>query len=260
MKKKIMITTLALLGLLGLALFSLCFQPDRVTEAREKASENAREMLAQAKADASPAEKKATEEKKEEKKPAAPAAEKTTTTWPETAPDTFKVKFECSHGGAFVMECHKEWAPLGVQRFYDLVKEGYYDQCRFFRAVPGFVIQFGINGDPKVSKGWMNKRIKDDPVKQSNKKGYVSFAAAGPNTRTTQIFINMGNNARLDTYQMGFPPFAKVVEGMDIVEKINMRYAERPTSAQGAIYSKGNAFLDSTFPGLDFVVKAQLIK
>ncbi|HOQ90109.1 MAG TPA: peptidylprolyl isomerase, partial [Candidatus Hydrogenedentes bacterium] len=102
--------------------------------------------------------------------------------WPETAPDVFKVKFECTNG-EFVVECHKDWAPVGAERFYRLVKEGFYDNAAFFRVVPGFVVQFGLAADPELTNKWRNKRIQDDPVKQSNREGYLSFASAGPNTR-----------------------------------------------------------------------------
>lgn len=175
--------------------------------------------------------------------------------WPETAPDVFKVKFECTNG-EFVVECHKDWAPLGAERFYRLVKEGFYDNAGFFRVVPGFVVQFGLAADPAVTNKWRNKRIQDDPVKQSNREGYLSFASAGPNTRTTQVFINLADNTRLDG--MGFAPFGKVVSGMDVVRAINPRYREQPN--QGMITMEGNAYLEKNFPGLDYIRKATLIR
>src|SRR5690606_12908096 len=122
----------------------------------------------------------------------------------------------------------------------ELIKAGYYDGNRFFRVIPGFVVQFGLNGDPKVAAEWEKKRLKDDPVTQSNVPGTLTFATAGPNTRTTQLFVNLGNNARLD--RMGFSPFGKVVEGMESVKKINPEYAERPD--QGRFTAQGNAYLE----------------
>lgn len=174
---------------------------------------------------------------------------------PEEAPDVFKVKFECSNGD-IVVECHKDWAPLGVQRFYELVKSGYYDNSAFFRVVPGFVVQFGLAGDPVMTAAWRNKRLQDDPVKESNLPGTLTFATSGPNTRTTQLFINTGNNARLDG--MGFAPFAKVVEGMDVVKTINAEYGERPD--QGLITAEGNAYVSRNFPNITLINKASFLQ
>lgn len=174
---------------------------------------------------------------------------------PETAPDTFKVKFECTNG-EFTVECIKEWAPLGVERFYQLVKEGYFDDTGFFRVVPNFVVQFGLAADPKVTSQWRTKTIKDDPVKQTNAPGTLTFATSGPNSRTTQLFINLVDNKRLDG--MGFSPFGKVVEGMDVVKKINPEYGERPQ--QGMITAEGNAYLKKNFPKMDLIKKATLVK
>lgn len=173
---------------------------------------------------------------------------------PNEAPDVFKVNFDCTNG-SFVVECHKDWAPLGVQRFYDLVKGGYYDNSAFFRVVPGFVVQFGLAGDPKVTAEWKNKRLQDDPVKESNLPGTLTFATSGPNTRTTQLFINTGANTRLDT--MGFAPFGKVVEGMDVVKTINAEYGERPN--QGLITAEGNAYLSKNFPNITLINKASIL-
>lgn len=173
--------------------------------------------------------------------------------WPETAPDVFKVRFECTNG-EFTIECHKDWAPLGAERFYRLVKEGFYDNAGFFRVVPGFVVQFGLAADPAVTNKWRNKRIQDDPVRQSNREGYLSFASAGPNTRTTQVFINLKDNIQLDS--MGFAPFGKVISGMEVVRAISSLHGEKPN--QGMITMEGNAYLEKNFPGLDYIRKATL--
>ncbi len=173
----------------------------------------------------------------------------------EKAPDTYKVNFDTS-AGAFVVDVHRDWAPKGADRFYNLVKYGFFDGDRFFRVVPNFMVQFGINGDPKLSAVWKGATITDDPVKESNKRGYITFATAGPNTRTTQVFINFKDNAGLD--RQGFAPFGQVVDGMDVVDKINAQYRERP--AQNSIQNEGNAYLTKEFPKLDYVKKAAIVK
>ncbi|HWP37596.1 MAG TPA: peptidylprolyl isomerase [Gemmatimonadales bacterium] len=172
----------------------------------------------------------------------------------ETAPATYRVKFETSEGD-FVIEVTRAWAPNGADRFYNLVKHGFYDDARFFRVIAGFMAQFGINGDPQISARWRGASIPDDPVKESNKRGYVSFAMAGPNTRTTQVFINYGDNSRLDS--MGFPPFGRVVEGMEVVDRIHSLYGEQPN--QGRIQAQGNAYLNASFPELDYIKKASIV-
>jgi peptidyl-prolyl cis-trans isomerase A (cyclophilin A) len=179
----------------------------------------------------------------------------------ETAPAKFQAKFETSKGD-FVIEVTRDWSPLGADRFYNLVKNGFYSNCRFFRNIAGFMVQFGINGDPKLSAVWRNANIKDDPVKQSNVKGYISYAMAGPNTRTTQVFINFSDrNAQLD--KSGFSPFGKVVKGMDVVESLYNGYGEGAPSGngpdQGKIQMEGNAYLEKSFPKLDFVKAATIV-
>jgi peptidyl-prolyl cis-trans isomerase A (cyclophilin A) len=173
----------------------------------------------------------------------------------ETAPATFKVKFDSS-AGAFVVQVHRAWAPNAADHFYTLVKNGFYDEARFFRVVPNFMVQFGIAGDPAVQAKFKST-IKDDPVKESNKKGYVTFAqTAAPNSRSTQIFINYKDNGFLDSQR--FAPFGEVTSGMDAVEKINPESGEKPN--QGSIQSEGNKYLKASFPKLDYVKKATIEK
>jgi peptidyl-prolyl cis-trans isomerase A (cyclophilin A) len=169
-------------------------------------------------------------------------------------PAVYKVKFETS-GGDFVIEVNREWAPVGADRFHELVSKGFFDECRFFRVVPDFMVQFGINGDPAVQKEWRDARVKDDKVTQSNKRGYITFATSGPNSRTSQVFINFKDNSFLD--RQGFAPFGKVVEGMDVVDKINAEYGESPD--QFSIQSKGNEYLKKEFPKLDYIKKATVL-
>jgi peptidyl-prolyl cis-trans isomerase A (cyclophilin A) len=158
--------------------------------------------------------------------------------------------------GSFVVAVTRAWAPLGADRFYNLVKARYYEEAAFFRVVPGFVVQFGLHADPRVNGVWEAARIADDPVKETNRRGRITFATAGPNTRTTQLFINTGDNQRLD--QMGFAPFGEVVSGMDVVDAIYPGYGEVPN--QGQISLKGNAYLKEQFPRLDFIEKVALEK
>ena len=177
----------------------------------------------------------------------------------EKAPATYKVKFDTSKG-AFVVEVHRDWAPNGADRFYNLVKNGFYNDARFFRVISGFMVQFGINGNPKISAPWREARIPDDPVKQSNKRGYITYAMAGPNTRTSQVFINFGDNSSLDS--QGFSPFGRIVSGMEVVDKLNPEYGEGAPRGrgpdQGRIQMEGNAYLNKDFGKLDFVKKATI--
>ncbi|NIA12814.1 MAG: peptidylprolyl isomerase [Nitrospiraceae bacterium] len=176
-------------------------------------------------------------------------------------PNVFRVRYDTSKGPV-VIELHKEWAPNGVARFYELVKMGFFDGCRFFRVVTKpkpFVVQWGIPGEPKLAKKWNNRTIKDDKVMKTNAVGTVTFAAGrAPNSRSTQLFINLGDNKFLDG--MGFAPIGYVVEGMEIVRQFNDEYQEKVTDRQGDIVSKGNAWLDEAFPGLDYVKKATIVK
>ena len=196
--------------------------------------------------------------------PAAALAQKPSLKNPESlnekAPATYKARFDTS-GGVFVVEVIRDWAPLGADRFYNLVKNGFFDEARFFRAISGFMVQFGIHADPAVSAPWRNARIQDDPVKESNRPMTITFANAGPNTRTTQVFINFNNNGpSLD--KLGFAPFGRVIEGQDVVNKIFTGYGEGAPRGkgpeQGRIQMEGNAYLNKEFPKLDFVKKATI--
>lgn len=170
------------------------------------------------------------------------------------APDSFQVKFSTTQG-EFVVQVTRSWAPLGADRFYNLVRHGFFTDAAFFRVVPGFIIQFGLNADPQVNTVWRTANIKDDKVTQSNKAGTITFATAGPNTRTTQLFINFGNNAFLDG--QGFSPFGEVISGMDVVQKLYAGYGEKPD--QGAITTQGKAYLDKNFPKLDCIKSATIV-
>jgi peptidyl-prolyl cis-trans isomerase A (cyclophilin A) len=170
------------------------------------------------------------------------------------APAVFKARFTTS-AGDFVVEVHRDWAPLGADRFYNLVRYGYFTNAAFFRVVPGFVVQFGLSADPALNKVWKTARIQDDPVIQSNKRGNLVFATAGPNTRTTQLFINYADNARLD--KMGFAPFGSVVEGMDVVDKIFSAYGETPR--QDLIEEQGDAYLKANFRDIDRIKLARIV-
>lgn len=185
----------------------------------------------------------------------APALAQADTPKSDGGDNTYRVKFETSQGD-FVVEVHRDWAPVGAARFEELVKAKFFDDAKFFRVVPNFMVQFGIHADPTVMDKWRDAKIKDDPVKKSNKKGYMTFATSGPNSRTSQVFINYKANTFLD--DQGFAPFGEVVEGMDVVEKINSEYGERPN--QGLIQRKGNEYLNADFPRLDGVKKATIVQ
>lgn len=175
------------------------------------------------------------------------------------SPARFKVEFQTTvdNGtGKFVVEVNREFSPLGADQFYKLVTSGFYDDAGFFRVVPGFVVQFGLAADPSETAKWRSP-IKDDPKNSEigNTKGTVSFATAGKNTRTTQLFVNLGDNKFLDG--LGFTPIGTVVEGIEVVEKINSQYGEKPN--QGQITMKGNAYLKEKYPKLDYISKAKLV-
>jgi peptidyl-prolyl cis-trans isomerase A (cyclophilin A) len=174
------------------------------------------------------------------------------------APALFQAAFSTTKGD-FVVEVHRDWAPRGADRFYNLVRIGYFTDVAFFRAIEGFMVQFGIHGSPEVSARWRDANIDDDPpAGHTNARGTITFATAGPNTRTTQLFINYGNNAQLD--RMGFTPFGKVTKGLDVLDKLYKGYGDGAPSGrgpdQGLVQEQGNAYLRKSFPLLDYVKKA----
>jgi peptidyl-prolyl cis-trans isomerase A (cyclophilin A) len=171
-----------------------------------------------------------------------------------------KVQTDATTTGAVVLEVHPDWAPLGAARFKELVEAKFYDDCRFFRNIKGFMVQFGINGDPDTQKRWSGDKILDDPVVETNRRGFVSFAMSGKDTRTSQLFINTADNAGLDG--QGFSPFAKVIVGMDVVDKLYSGYGEGAPSgkgpSQGTLQMQGNSYLTTEFPLLSYIIKANL--
>ena len=180
---------------------------------------------------------------------------------PDSVPEKFQAKIVTTKGD-IVIEVTRAWSPNGAARFYDAVRAGFYSDCRFFRVIPGFMVQWGINGDPDVQAKWRDANFADDDVpvadRASNKRGFVTFAKSGaPNSRTTQLFINFADNSRLDL--MGFTPFGKVIEGMDVVDKLNAQYEGAPSDQQPRIQREGNAFLDKTYPGLDSIKAATIV-
>lgn len=176
-------------------------------------------------------------------------------------PETpYTVQFETTKG-AFQAKVHPEWAPEGAARLKELVENGFFQDVAFFRVLSGFVAQFGIHGDPAVSAEWRNRKIADDPVEHTNVRGTMTFATAGPDTRTTQLFVNLEDNTRLDS--MGFSPVAEITAGMDVVDSLNDEYGEgapRGTGPdQGKIQAEGNDYLKSAFPALDYITSASIV-
>ena len=179
------------------------------------------------------------------------------------APDLFRVQVETT-AGSFVIEVHRAWSPHGADRFYELVRDGYYNDSRFFRVVPGRWVQFGISGDPGTAAAWRQRVIPDDRLVEHNTAGFVAFANTGPNTRSTQVYINTGDNSRNDK-ENGFAPFGRVVEGMDTVEKLYGGYGEHAGGGmraghQDAMFAGGNAYLDREFPKLDRLIRASVVR
>jgi cyclophilin family peptidyl-prolyl cis-trans isomerase len=178
------------------------------------------------------------------------------------APDRFNAKFETSKG-VILIEVHRDWAPNGVDRFYNLVQAGYYDQVRFHRVIEGRWAQFGVNGDPKVSNIWRSRTIPDDPRRESNVRGTVAYAFAVANGRTTQVFINLRDNSATHDKEP-FAPFGKIIEGMDVADKFNAEYGESAgggirAGKQGPLFEEGNAYLERNFPRLDYIIRATVV-
>ncbi|HEV2750617.1 MAG TPA: peptidylprolyl isomerase [Gemmatimonadales bacterium] len=187
---------------------------------------------------------------------ASPQANKAETVAP--APDSFVVAITTSRGPV-TLRVHRDWAPLGAERFYRLVQASFFDGARFFRVVKGFVVQFGLPADAQVGRAWVSRVIADDPVRHSNRRGTIVFASAGPNSRTTQLFINLADNPRLDTFgRIGFPPIGMVTDGMAVVDALNGEYGETPS--QDAIQQYGNAYLDRLYPRLDYIRTARVVQ
>src|SRR5271170_1435145 len=179
------------------------------------------------------------------------------------APAVFRVKFETT-AGTFLIEAHREWSPNGADRFYELVRTKYYDDSRFFRVVPGRWVQFGISGDPKTSQLQRQVTVPDDTLKQHNTRGYVAFSNTGPNTRSTQVYINLGDNTARNDIEAGFAPFGQVVEGMDVVEKLYGGYGEHSGGGmraghQDEMFASGNTYLDREYPKLDKLIRATIV-
>jgi cyclophilin family peptidyl-prolyl cis-trans isomerase len=184
--------------------------------------------------------------------------------WHHKAPEVFRVKFETT-AGSFVIEANRDWSPHGADRFYDLVRTKYYDNSRFFRVVPGRWVQFGINGNPTIAQRQRHITIPDDPLKQHNTPGYVAFSNTGPSTRSTQVYINLGDNTARNDIEAGFAPFGQIVEGMDVVEKLYSGYGEHSGGGmraghQDQMFEGGNAYLDREYPRLDKLIRATVMK
>jgi cyclophilin family peptidyl-prolyl cis-trans isomerase len=180
--------------------------------------------------------------------------------WRTRAPDTTRARFVTSQG-IFVIECYRPWAPLGVDRLYNLVRAGFFDDSRFFRVLPRYVVQFGIPGDPAVTAAWVDRALPDDPPREPGVRGTVGYAMRGPNDRRTQLYINLADNRRNDPE--GFAIIGRVVEGMDVVDRLNGEYGEGAGGGmrrglQQRVLTEGNAYLDEAFPRLDRLVRATL--
>lgn len=181
----------------------------------------------------------------------------------EKSPDRFRVLFHTSKGDV-VMEVYRNLSPLGADRIYQLVKSGFYNNNLLFRVEPGFVVQFGISPDYAANRFWDPKKLPDEPMQMLNKKGTVAFARGKARDRATQLFINLADNARLDTVirdgVKGYTPFAKIITGMDVIGKLNGRYKKQPAFVQDSLYKYGNGWIETRFPGLDRIISATLIR
>ncbi len=235
-----------------LLLVAACESPDQ-TRNDEGAADEATEEGTDEAADAAPEIPEACPESDDEPHPALTDPSLAD----EQAPQRFHVLFETTAGN-FAVTAHRDWAPNGVDRFYNLVDIGYFEDIAIFRVIDGFMAQFGIHGQPQVNAAWRTSDIPDDPVVRSNTRGKLSFAMRGPNTRTTQLFINFGNNSNLDG--QGFSPFAEVIDGMDVVDSIYDGYGEGAPRGQGPdqgrIQNEGNNYLRANFENLDYIERA----
>ncbi len=180
----------------------------------------------------------------------------------QTAPDTFQVEFTTTKGN-FIVEAYRNWSPEGVDRFYQLITTDFFDSVAIFRVQPDYVVQFGISPFPDVNDFWDRHPLEDEPVKVSNKKGRIAYAREGHLSRTTQLFINYQDNSKLDTIMFnglrGFPPFAVVVSGFEVIESFYSEYGFEPANKQDSIYKLGNAYLEKNYPGLDYILESKLI-
>jgi cyclophilin family peptidyl-prolyl cis-trans isomerase len=184
------------------------------------------------------------------------------TFWSTRAPDTFRARFETTKG-SFVLEVFRSWAPIGADRFYNLIRSGFYDDSRFSRVVDGWIVQWGIPSDPQVGAVWRKQGMPDDSVRQSNVRGTFAFAMTGPGERTTQVYISLRDNSRQDA--QGFAPFGRVVQGMDVIEKLHSGYGEGSgggmrAGKQGPLFEGGNAYIDQNYPLLDKLIRARIVE
>lgn len=274
MKQNVLTLLGVVIVLAGIVTVRTAFHQTVQTEAEDKAAREAEEDLAKAAEITEKAEAEAPPATETPAEAAPPAETPATGTeeavapapveiagfeeipWADKAPDVFRVKFDTSVG-PFVVECHRDWAPLGADRFYDMCKNGFFDGARYFRVIHGFMVQFGLAADPKMSARYAENNLMDEPVLKSNLRGKITFAKSGmPNSRSSQVFINYGDNSRLDAD--GFAPFGEVIYGMENVDKITDQYGEQPN--QGQIRSRGNEYLNQRFPELDYTNKVTLVK
>jgi cyclophilin family peptidyl-prolyl cis-trans isomerase len=256
--KKSQLVTLAVVALfIGVILFINRHEPARVSQQRKKEAAEAQRLVDEANGPKkAPSFQEAVQQTaKAALEKAAQTAAATATTSAAGSAEIFQVEFQCSNG-TFIVEVHPEWSPLGAAQFRQAVEDGVYNEARFFRVIPGFIAQWGIPGDPEKTAMWEKRNIQDEPVKTSNVRGTITYAKSNqPNSRTIQLFINIGNNANLDG--MGFSPFGKVVKGLEVVDEITSEYGEKPD--QGEMESRGNAYLKEYFPKLDYIKEAKVL-
>ena len=179
------------------------------------------------------------------------------------SPEKFSATFKTSKGD-FIIEVYRKWSPMGADRIYQLIRSGFFSNALFFRVEPDFVVQFGISANYAANRFWDPRKLPDEPALQKNSKSTIAFARGGRNDRATQIFINMADNAKLDTAfrngVKGYTPFGKVVKGMDVITRLNNRYGKKPATIQDSLYKYGNAYFEQTFPGLDKIISATILQ